>query len=395
MCRSIIKTFLSLIVIYTILMVAVFSLPSSNLNKNIELSKQILNKEGAYYTINNSFPRATQLDNFTDLQIMLPTMQKNDNALEYSMDMKGYARYWHGYSVFLRPMLSLFPYEDIRFFYSVLTLVLLCTTFYFITYNSGFFAAISFAISMIFIHIEIFGLSMQFSNIFIITMIFMIIFSSKPKEFWSNPTRLPIYFFLIGSVVNFIDLLTSPVVSLTLPLILSIIYMSNHNTNRQLDYILTSIKCSISWGIGYASTWIAKWLIASVILSKNVPLDALNQMIFRVAGDQQYPTDRLDMLKLNFLTMFTTEYFIYILIGISLLSLFILKRSFGIWLSLFMMSVTPYVWYLLLANHSQIHYFFTYRSQVGTLFAMLLLMLLSYRTLSTEYKNNQLKSQSQ
>lgn len=35
------------------------------------------------------------------------------------------------------------------------------------------------------------------------------------------------------------------------------------------------------------------------------------------------------------------------------------------------MALTPYIWLNLLANHSQIHFWFTYRGQIITVFSIL------------------------
>ncbi|WP_375846707.1 hypothetical protein [Enterococcus durans] len=45
--------------------------------------------------------------------------------------------------------------------------------------------------------------------------------------------------------------------------------------------------------------------------------------------------------------------------------------SWGFILAMVFIALTPYIWYNVLANHSQIHFWFTYRVQILTTFALL------------------------
>ncbi|HGB4051199.1 TPA: hypothetical protein ACIVF2_004493, partial [Salmonella enterica subsp. enterica serovar 16:l,v:-] len=94
---------------------------------------------------------------------------------------------------------------------------------------------------------------------------------------------IPLYFFILGSVINFIDLLTAPVASLSIPLIIIILFLYEGKATF-ISSIKTTILSSISWGLGYGLTWVAKWLIASVILGQNVFLNAIQSMFFRTVG---------------------------------------------------------------------------------------------------------------
>ncbi|EAO8272195.1 hypothetical protein EJR50_22310 [Salmonella enterica] len=126
-------------------------------------------------------------------------------------------------------------------------------------------------------------------------------------------------------------------------------------------------------------TWASKWLIASLILHRNVFSEALNQAAFRVEGNAEYPLNRYEMIYNNFHTMFMYDWFIYLLCIIALISgILLIKEKPLLWLSLICLSIMPYVWYMALANHSQIHFFFTFRSQAVTLFSVMSLGILSY-----------------
>ncbi|EBO4369289.1 hypothetical protein DKR64_16380, partial [Salmonella enterica] len=86
-----IKTFICLLVIYTGLMFLTFLIPNFNLEKNINIAHQMYATDGPYPATIKGFPQ-TQIDNFTDLEIMAPRMLATDSAIHHAMDMDNYAR---------------------------------------------------------------------------------------------------------------------------------------------------------------------------------------------------------------------------------------------------------------------------------------------------------------
>ncbi|ECE8176019.1 hypothetical protein EVJ15_05020 [Salmonella enterica subsp. enterica serovar Urbana] len=368
-----IKTFIILIMIYVLALFISFSIPFSGVDDHSLDAQKVIQRDGVYPHVNKDIP-VTQLDNFTDLQVMIPRVSIKNNPLYHSMDMNDYARYWHGYATFLRPALSIFSLTEIRIIYGIAIVMLVCATYSAINKSIGCAAAVSFGISMAMIHVEIFGQSMQYSNIFIITMLFMLFLYKKSELISTNTNKIPLYFFIIGSVVNYVDLLTVPVISLSLPMIMVIFYV-NKNPVSIKESCLIVVKSSFSWALGYGLTWCAKWAVASVVLMKNVPKEAINQIFFRVMGDNEFPTDRIYTLLVNFEGIFVNRWISILLVLVFLLS-FILHRYLrpSISVPLFIVSMMPYVWYVFLANHSQIHAFFVFRAQVGTMMSSIILL---------------------
>ncbi|EAO5492263.1 hypothetical protein E0V05_08640 [Salmonella enterica subsp. enterica serovar Hvittingfoss] len=350
-----------------------FLIPNFNLEKNINIAHQMYATDGPYPATIKGFPQ-TQIDNFTDLEIMAPRMLATDSAIHHAMDMDNYARYWHGYAVVLKPLLSFFEMKDIRLIYNTVVIFLLCYTSYSIATSVNKTSSIAFILSMTAMHVEIFGLSLQISNMFIVMMLFIIFICRNKTALICSNNIIPLYFFILGSVINFIDLLTAPVASLSIPLIIIILFLYEGKATF-ISSIKTTILSSISWGLGYGLTWVAKWLIASVILGQNVFLNAIQSMFFRTVGNENYPIHRIDTILNNFTTMFYSEYML-IALGVVLLMAIILKSRISLSLSLplLLISLIPYIWYTILSNHSQIHTFFTYRAQGGT-FMIFLIML--------------------
>lgn len=107
---------------------------------------------------------------------------------------------------------------------------------------------------------------------------------------------------------------------------------------------------------------------------KNVVNDALNQILFRTEGNVEYPLDRIVMLKSNLVTMFPMSVITMLIIAFAvLLSFYGWQNKWHIkqvrWEYLLPVTL-PFIWYEALANHSQIHYWMTYRALIITVLAI-------------------------
>lgn len=342
-------------------------------------SLQMIEKEGVYPAINEGNRNGTKLDNYTDGLMIRKTIARTDlNPLENAMTVNGYPRYWHGYLIFLRPLSVFMSLGNIRMIYATVLFLLIGLTVHFLIKRSDIYFAIAFLISLSIANVAAFFFSMQFSNILIVTLLATLLILTK-FDWFKTKTNLFLSFFVIGSIANFFDLLTTPLISWGIPIIVLSYITNKYTTNKKENLgkqFGTFIGTGVFWSIGYGLTWLSKWAISSIILRQNVIKNAIEQILFRTEGNADYPLARLDMLKMNFHLMYTKP----ALLIIGLTCMFFLycafkKREFQFsWLFVLLMfisALTPYVWYNVLASHSQIHFWFTYRVQILTTFALL------------------------
>lgn len=123
----------------------------------------------------------------------------------------------------------------------------------------------------------------------------------------------------------------------------------------------------------------AKWVIASIILNKNAISLALNQLLFRVNGNEIYPTSRIDTLKINF-DYFFTQTARYILIAIFVIWLIICipfrkKLKIAKWNNININCCDTLCLVYSFSGHSGIHTWFTHRIQGITVFSILCAMI--------------------
>ena len=377
-----ISCFLGLIFVFVSLMTLVYAIPNSMLIERQENAMSIMKDEGDY-------PKcffgtsAAQLDNYTD-KLMLDKAIIDDetmNPLEAAMDIDGYASYWHGYQIFLRPLLTFFTYYQIRYLYMFIFFILLCITFSVMHKKAGLPIALAFLAAMISLYIIVVSVSMQFISVFIIMFISCLYLLNRSEK--SDIFHITLTFMIIGMTTSFFDLLTAPLLTWGIPLLLCLfLKMQDSEKESWFEYVKIAFWNSVSWVSGYGLCWLSKWVISSVVLKENIIKEALDSILFRTMGNEEYSINRPETLKANFEYLFKSQgnrifvlWIATIVILIVLLLFFHkaeIKRMLGhAWLFL-PISLFPYVWYFVLSNHSGIHGWFTYRIQAITIFGVFL-----------------------
>lgn len=413
------KIYISLMAIFIIIMTVSYIIPNKRIDWHVSESVAQLKSEGVY-------PRpffntqSAQLDNFTDSWMLnlaisadnkhpLKSALENPHrvAKEYDegkidkienlemsinnddINVKSYSRYWHGYLGILRPLLVLFSYTEIRFLNMCALFMLFIIVNSLLKKKLGIKIMMSFFISMMMVMFVIVPMSLQFSSMFYIMFISMIILLLYHDKIEENNLELYV-FFIIGSITSFLDLLTVPLISLGIPLTTYILLIQN-NKNQQLTKRLHNniknktlfsntieiIKNSIIWGIGYGITWASKWVIATIILKQNVITDALNQILSRTSGTSDtvvFTVKSVIESNTNIMfTGFTTKLLLLILL-IGIIAIIFIRKDLDEIIkisSILLIALMPFVWYIILKNHSQMHCWFTYRNLSITVYTIL------------------------
>lgn len=373
--------FISLIGFYTVSLAIVYIIPNDMIQVNYEDSMTYIQGEGDYPVQPFGGTTAARLDNFTD-RVMLEGTIKDDevNFLKASHNIREYPRYWHGYQLVLRPLLMIMNYTNIRYINMFFILLLLTLVFSDIKKRLGVLYSSSFLLSMTMIYVAILPYSMQFTTSFSVTMFAMLGVGQLVQQ--KKAANLNLLFFITGSFVNFVDFLTYPLITLGFPLIYAILLKNESDKEVTCkENFLFVIFSSISWGIAYALTWISKWIISSLVLAENVLKNAVEQAAFRTGGSTEVvEVSAFRAIKDNVNLMFDGPNFkllIFLLILWIIVWLFF-GKSVEVakkYLPIVLLAIYPYVWYVVLANHSIFHSWFTYRNQAITVFALLSFLL--------------------
>lgn len=379
--KNFFKVISLLLVSYFVLMTVVM-IPNNNMVKNnVSESSTLIASEGIYPEIFDTVAKsASKIDNYTDNFMINAAKKDQSNPIKAGMSIDGYSRYWHGYLVILRPILMFFSLSSIRYFNMFFMLLIFAFVVHLLAKKISTLVGLSFAVAMCSISFMVIPFCLQYSSLFYI-LNFSIIYLLANKKLHKNLAL----FGAIGSITNFLDLLTYPIITLGIPLIVVLLLNLKEKSYNQsfFESCKQILQSGIGWSLGYGITWFSKWIIASVILKKNVILDAFNAIVLRTEGsgdtaisNNNPVLNRSFMLKENMQLVFSKQFLaILAFIFIIWLLLFIcFKKQFKTILKaspILIVSTFPYIWYLVLGNHSQVHYWMTFRSQAITVFGIL------------------------
>lgn len=399
--KEVLKTVLIFIILFStfiILLTLISMFPSKLISKNVEKSLEVLKKEGNFPKI--KYALNYRLDNYTDA-LMINTAYSIDSRepltsallarrnyqcnrkeklalieidsentiqnLEHTLREENteyceYSRYWHGYLVFLRPLLLFMDYAKIRILLILVINILLIITCYYIWKKINLKYAFAFFISMILAaSIHLIGLSLQYSSVFIISLCSTLYILLKQDKI-----NIYILFFITGEITCFMDLLTCPIITFGIPLI---IYIALNENKDLKDIVKIIIKLGIYWGLGYCAIWFSKWLITDSIYKTNTIESAINKIkgYSGMDGGININISIIDSFIANIEYIFPIISILIITIILTIPNIFIENRKMLLKnLPYIIIAIIPFVWYAVTKKHAYIHARFTYKNLVVT-----------------------------
>jgi hypothetical protein len=362
---------------------------------------------------------------------MLDPLQDFQNFVEGKAAAKKiYARYWHGYTVVLRPLLSVITLADVRkiSFFSLMTLF--SATVILLVRRTDWGTALGFAVAMTLGGFPILAFCLAYVSNFVIALALMCAILHWNIRDEESLVRL---FLLAGSLCVFLDFLTAPVVTFMLPLLALLLPALKRQPRWDRYRVKNILLLGVVWSAGYLLTWGAKWVLADIVLGEGTVLDAVNQILVRTgsAGGGMGLFDRFFVAAQNIYAILPLSIFItggkgmteiitttvyrmrdaenlawferltltmrdmFSLLPSSILwSFMVTALVFAVYLviiaslaidgrkrnpigalgyfSLAFLFLIPYLWYFVTANHA-IFYIFTFRNQISSVWLFLIL----------------------
>lgn len=284
-----------------------------------------------------------------------------------TMYLHEYSRYWHGYLVYLKPLLMLFSWEQLSVIGVLLQLLLMLAVIGLSARKKQLGVAAAMATGFLFMKPVLVLISLTMTVCWIITLgalIFMLL-----KNDWLQEKRLyPEYFLTVGILTSYFDFLTYPVVTLGFPLCAFFLINSGELLKEKLQKV---IGYSVCWGIGYAGMWAMKWVIADLTLHTGTIKDAIWSIIGRTEAIGGRPRFNGGFYVIG-LNLQEYDLIIYPIMAaavvlVSLILIIIACRKKGgraILIQLVPYMITfciPFVWIIAVQHHSALHARFTFR----------------------------------
>ncbi|MBO4854853.1 hypothetical protein J5500_00405 [Candidatus Saccharibacteria bacterium] len=292
-----------------------------------------------------------------------------------------YLRYWHGYLVVVGPLLTMLSIDQIYIFLAITMCALMIWILVSLYRHKEVVAMIAFTVSMLAVWFFIVPTALEYTWMFLLMLIACLIVM---KMVWQGKIdKTPVVFFIFGMLAAYFDFLTTETITLTMPLLLAV-WLNRKKVNS--NTIKYCIKCALLWFVAFVCTWVAKWILASVVLGENVWPYVSGHIEERLASDFWFGNPIILILmaplrNLSNLLLFSTGPLggivaIFILVTIVVLLKEYRRKKYNKMLLkvLIMIASVPIIRFLVLSNHSFWHHFFTYRALCALVFAGILII---------------------
>lgn len=386
------------------LLLAVYLLPTDSMMQNASLSSAILSEEG-YYPVKWGEEIGSELDNFTDaLMIQNAIAPSTGRILEDAVsvyhvqyrdsmapvdDLRNqvsgqdggllceYMRYWHGYLLFLKPLLLITDYSGIRILNGILQVCLVLLVIFLMKKRGLAVYILPFLLSWLAIAPWVLPYSMQLSTMYYIAMTGTAVL----LRFYPFLRRhIFVFFMILGILTSYFDYLTWPLISFGLPLIFVLLLDRQEKTFRLKNTLIRMTGLGLHWLLGYGGMWFLKWIISELTLHSGALSQAIGAAVYRSSTDSEgagVSATAVVTWIMNIKRVFNPAFLAGILLFLIILAIDLFRRircgSFRLKLSpaipFLLTALLPAVWYALIKNHSFVHPCLAYRILWISIFA--------------------------
>ena len=309
-----------------------------------------------------------------------------------------YSRYWHGYRLYLWPMIEAFSLQTVRFVNAFLILCAVIWFFVELRASIGRLPALVFFIVLMSLT-DIWRIWVNTPHTLAMLAILggSALFARLYRTRQSAGSAI-VAAAILGSFFNYIDFLSNPPMA---PAMMAFFVLAMPPSQRAsaeagLRGLPLATLVALSWLGGYAMTWVLKWVL-TVAISPDPHFaisDVLNQIELRTYG-QEHDRHIAFIPLLPTATMILQSFISVGTITVAILTAAIVRQIRLHWaafdgrrfLRLCTPALIPMIWFELLSNHTQTHSHFTYRSEsaaIAIIFAAAVMALnipLDFKTL--------------
>lgn len=334
------------------------------------------------------------------------------NKVEPDVD---YSRYWHGSMVLLRPLFVIFDIAGVRMVLGILILLMTVWFEILLFKNRYSIFGVCYGVGLMLVSVWMCAFCVEYAMPFVVMsmelpVLFVLLTRAYEKKDAQNDkvkrdenkldnqkadehkldNRKPevILWAVLacaGIVTAFVDFLTTETVTFTMAYILYLIVKNRHNQMKPIkEELICLIKSGIVWFASYGLMIALKWVLALAVLGKDAFFNALSQAALRISGDATLGNvpgaevvsnyERISgalwrnmgcIYPFKSTMSYGTSMIFILLVGLIVFSLWYLfreKTKSCINKVLAIVSLLPVMRFLVLNNHSYIHFFFTYRA---------------------------------
>ena len=272
-----------------------------------------------------------------------------------------YGRYWHGSTFVMRWLLQVENYTLLRLLFYVVSSLLLLWVCVALWRRLGALVSVCYLLSLLLVNVFVMQLSIQFLPVLLIALgaTLWVVYRVK------SPNQICMTLFVTGVLTAYFDLLTCPVLTWGMPMCVYVLMQRQGSFGRRFG---TMCGASVLWAVGYGLSWVMKWMLATLTTGENVLCDGFREFTVRSGAAQD--VTRWDALMRN-VDMPWWPMVCGVLVVLVVLSVLRFRREeWPTAVLCLMLAVPPLLWYVVTAEHSYLHYWFTYRSMAVVLLSL-------------------------
>ena len=338
-----------------------------------------------------------------------------------------YSRYWHGSMVLLRPLFIIFDIAGVRMVLGILILIMTVWFEVLLFKNHYSVFGVCYGIGLILVSVWMCAFCVEYAMPFVVMSVELpVLFAlltrayekkdvqndkvkrdehklgnQKADEHKSDNFKPEVILWAVlacaGIVTAFMDFLTTETITFTMAYVLYLIVKNRHSqmgtVKEELIYL---VKSGIVWLVSYGLMIALKWVLALIVLGKDAFFNALSQAALRISGDATLGNvtgaevvsdyERISgalwrnigcIYPFKSTMSYGTAMIFIFLVGLVVFSIWYLFREKAkscINKVLVMVSLIPVLRFLVLNNHSYIHFFFTYRALLVSVVVMIYIL---------------------
>ena len=295
------------------------------------------------------------------------------------MYLREYSRYWHGYLVYLKPLLICMSWRNVETLLLVFQVLLLLAVLVLSCCRKNPYLGLGIVCTFLFMKPLGIWFSLTLSDCWTIALaavlVMLLFYDRLEKRSWHEEL-----FLLTGILTAYVDFLTYPVVTLGVPLCAWLVLRPENcgGSRRQLSGTFWNCAC---WGVGYVGMWGFKWVLAELTCRTGTLRNAVWAVIFRTEPLDGYGSaftgiSRTFRAVLNQYDSAAYGVGFGIIAAMALVSVvlcLVRARSAG-WAAsvvcLAFAALLPFGWLAVTQNHTAIHCDYTFRIAGVTVMAL-------------------------
>lgn len=311
--------------------------------------------------------------------------------------LREYSKYWHGYLVYLKPLLMCMSWEAVEIFLIVLQTALLVAILALAFHKKQPLLGLSVACAFLYMKPVSVLVSLSMNVCWLITLVailaLLIYYDKIEQKNWREEV-----FLLIGIATAYMDFLTYPIVTLGLPLCFYLV-QDVEKTLHWWKRIKQTFWLCACWGVGYIGMWGMKWVVAEITCQTGTLRQAVWSVIYRTGpldgygsaftGVSRTVNDVLGQYDSMFYTIGFGMIAVAAVVSVLLCLMKARNMNWGITIiCLAVIALFPFVWLTLTQNHTAIHCVFTFRIMAVSIMSLWCMMVCSVRTLRRKAREN-------